>query len=140
MQERVPGQATCVPGGIVLPTVATYGVAAGVAEVGVVDAKLGMVEQIEGLDAKLKVAPFGYFEVLQRRYIKVQASRVVHKVPSRIPEGESLRSDKGDGIAQDRTNTLRIVRPCGRGRVRVANDIRIRSSACPVGYASVVKN
>jgi hypothetical protein len=49
MQKRVPRQATLITGRIVWPAVATDGVAAGIAEVGIVNAKLCMVEQIEGL-------------------------------------------------------------------------------------------
>jgi hypothetical protein len=71
MQKGTSSQATRVPGRIVWSTVTAYGVAAGIAEVGIVDAKLCMVEQIEGLNAKFKIAAFGYFEVLQRCHIKV---------------------------------------------------------------------
>ena len=74
MEEGISSQTTRIPGGIIWPSVTTYRVAAGIAEVGIVDAKLCMVEQIEGFGAKFEVAAFAYFELLQHGHIKVQVS------------------------------------------------------------------
>src|ERR1700691_325898 len=140
MQKGAPSQATRVPGGVIWSTVTTYGVAAGIAEIGIVDSKLCMVEQIEGLNAKFKIAAFGYFEVLQRCHIKVQTTGIVHEIAPRVSEGESHGGDKGGGIAYGRANALRIVGPYRRGCVRVANHVRIRSGARPIGDSGVVEN
>jgi hypothetical protein len=61
VQERVPGQATRGSRRIVWSSEATYRIAAGVAEVGIVDAKRRVVQQVEGLGVlrhrKQKPAP-----------------------------------------------------------------------------------
>src|SRR6202451_4755800 len=140
MQKGAPSQATRVPGGIIWSTVTTYGVDAGLPHMGMVEGNLCMVEQIEGLNAKFKIAAFGYFEVLQRCHIKVQTTGIVHEIAPRVSEGESHGGDKGGGIAYGRVNALRIVGPYRRGCVRVANHGRVRAGARPLGDSGVVEN
>src|ERR1700733_8563990 len=140
MQKRISSQATRIPRGIVWSTVTTERVAAGISEVGIVDAKLCVVEKVEGLDAKFKVAAFGYFEVLQRCHIKVQATGIVHEIATCVPKGKPLGSHKCRGIAYGRTNAQRIIGPYRLGCVRVADDIRVRSGGRAIGHSSVVKN
>src|SRR5580704_4105809 len=140
MQKRTSRQATGIPGGIVWPTITTNRVAAGIAEVGIVDAKLRVVEKVEGLDAEFKVAAFGYFEVLQRCHIKVQATGIVHEIAPCVPESKPHGSHKSGGIAYGWTNAQRIIGPYRRRCVRIADDIRVRSGGRSIRHSSVVKN
>src|SRR5580704_8441572 len=140
MQKRVSSQTTCVPSGIIWAAVATHGVAPGVAEVGIINAELRVIEKVEDLGAKFKIAGFGYFEVLLGCYIKVQATGVVHVIAPRISEGKSHGSHKCSGISKSRANALRIVSPNRRSCMGVTNDIWVRSGGSSVGHSSIVKN
>jgi hypothetical protein len=91
VQEGIPGEATRVSRGVVQRAVARDRVAAGVALVGIVDAELSVVENIEGLGAKLKIAAFRDFEMFQESDVKVQPARVVHKVASGISKRKTYR-------------------------------------------------
>jgi hypothetical protein len=93
MQKRVSSQATRVACRIVWPAIAT----AGVAELGIVDAKLRVVEQIESSARNSRLLPSVFLKCL-RTVVKVQATEVVHEIPPRIAESQSLGSHKGGRI------------------------------------------
>ena len=91
MQEGIASETTWVTSGIVRTAVARDRVAAGVALVGIVDAELSVVENIERFGAKLKIAAFCDFEMLQESDVKVQSARVIHEVASGISERKTYR-------------------------------------------------
>ena len=86
MQEGTALKATGIAGGIVRAPVAGNGVAAGVALVRIVNAELGVVENVERFGAKLEIAALGDFEVLQESDIKVQTTGIVHEIAAGVPE------------------------------------------------------
>src|ERR1700691_2296133 len=75
MQKGASSEAIRTPrkvsaGGIVRSSVATYSVAAGVAQIRVVNAELSMIEDVERLRAKFEFA-FANGKMLQQRHIEV---------------------------------------------------------------------
>src|SRR5215472_7372415 len=72
----------------------------------VVDAKLSLVEQVEGLSPKLDLAAFSPFEVFQQGEIGVETGWIIQRVPPRVAEGESPGSDKLRRISQQRSEAL----------------------------------
>jgi len=86
VQKRIPRETTRVPRGVIRPTVATDGIASRVPQVGIVDAELGVVEDVKRFHAKLEIAAFRDFEMLQQSDIKVQPAWVVHEIASGISE------------------------------------------------------
>src|SRR5262245_2005002 len=94
MQERISSDAVRAarggkPCAVVGPAIATDHIAAGIAQVRVVDPELSMVEEIECLSAKFQHASLTDYVVLQNAEIEVGAMRIVQNVTARIPEGES---------------------------------------------------
>jgi hypothetical protein len=71
--------------------------------VGIVDSKLRVIEDVEGLRAELKLARLPYLEMLQQRQVEIQAVRIIQKVPARVPECETPGSHKLRGIADERS-------------------------------------
>jgi len=71
MQESAPRETTGIARRVVWATVATNRVAGAIAEVGIVDAKLGVVENIESLAAKFEVAALSNLEVFEHGDIEV---------------------------------------------------------------------
>ena len=70
-QSVPPGK--YAPGGIVRSTVATDGIAASVAKVGIIDAELGVIEDVEGFGPELDFAAFVNHKMFEHRHIEVQA-------------------------------------------------------------------
>src|SRR5580658_1371553 len=140
MQEGAALEATGVAGGIIQSAVAGDGVAARIALVRIVNAELGVIENVEGFRAKLEVAALGDFEVLQESNIKVQTVGIAHEIAACVSESQAHGSAECSGIAQDGADTLRIICTERRGSVRVSNYVGIRAGTRPVGHASVVEH
>jgi len=140
MQEGVAGKATRIAGRVVRASVAGYRVTAGVAFVRIVDAELGVIENVERFHAELEIAAFRDFEVLQEGNIEVQTTRVVHKIASGISKSKTFGSGECCRIAQDGAKTLIVISTERSCFVRVSDHIRIGSGARPVGYSGVVEH
>ena len=113
MQERAAHKATRVASGIIRATVAGNGVAAGVAFVRIVNAELGVVENVERFRTKLKIAALGDFEMLQQSHIEVQTVGIVQEIASGVSKGKTHGSTERRRIAQDRADTLWLFPPNG---------------------------
>ena len=140
VQKGIPDKTTGVAGGVIRATVAGNRVAAGVALVGIVDAELGMVENVERFYAKFEVAAFGDFEMFQQSNVKVQPARVVQEIASGISESKTLWSAECRRIPQDRANTLVVISTERRGLVGVADYIWIRPGARPIRHPGIVEH
>jgi hypothetical protein len=140
MQEGAALQATGVARRIIGATVAGDGVAAGIALVRIVDAELGMVEDVECFRTKFEIAALGDFEMLQESNIKVQTVGIVHEIAASVSESQTDGSAECGWIAEDRADTLRVIRSKWSRSARISNYIRVRSGARPVGDAGVVEH
>ena len=95
MQERCAGQAIRAAlglesSGVQRARVAVDDVVAGAAWiVGIVDAELGVVEDVEGFGAELRVNAFVQFEVLHQRHVEIEAAGIVQVVAACIAEGQA---------------------------------------------------
>ena len=150
MQKRVASHAigsgddsvnswTLESGGIVWAAVAADSVTAGVPEIGIVDAKLGVVEKIESLRAKFDVAAFPNGKMFQQTHIEVSPVRIVQKVAARVPKRQAARRHEAVGISQQRPEALGI-KPVIWSRCGMRIHIRVGARPNAVGYASIVEN
>ena len=104
------GSAALKPSGIHRAGIATDDVVSAAARIiGIVDPELGVIENIEGLSTEFKFAGLPDLEMFQQRQIEVRAAGIIQKVPAGVPEGQSARSHKLRGIADERAKALRIV-------------------------------
>src|SRR5215469_910812 len=101
MQERVPRQTARVAGAIIRSRVATYGVAARVPQVRVVNAELRVIEDVKRFGTELQASTFRGLEMLSQGHVEVGAARIIQEVTACIAEGESARGNEGSRIAQD---------------------------------------
>ena len=143
VQEGVAGEAIhaarseCA-GGIVRAAVTADRVAAGVAEVRIVDTELGVIEDVEGLRPKLQCAVFVNHEKLQQGHIEVQAAGIIQKIPAGIPESKPAGSDEFIGIQEKGTEAAGIRGKCRRRWI--LDHIGIRTSAHAVRDSRVVEH
>src|SRR5215813_7135550 len=99
MQERAARQAVDatryrVTGAVVRPTIATDHVTAGVSEVGVVEPKLRVIEDVERLGAELQNTRFTDRKMLEQAHVKIQASGIVQIIATSVSEGQAARCDE----------------------------------------------
>src|SRR5271166_634562 len=89
-QERIPGKAIHAaadkPRSISRTAIATYGVARGIPSIGVEEAELGVVEDVEGLGTKFKPGGLSDIKVLEQRHVEAEAAWIVQVIPSRVAE------------------------------------------------------
>jgi hypothetical protein len=139
VQEGIPDKTTGVARGVVRGTVARNRIAASVSFVGIVNAELSVVENVERFYAEFKITAFRNFEMLQQSNVKVQPARVVHEIASGISESKTLWSSECSGIPQDRADTLVVISTERCSLVGVSDYIRIRPGARPIGYSGIVE-
>ena len=96
---------TCIATDDVVPT------AAGI--IGIVDAKLSVIEDVEKVRVKIELTKFGEFEVLDQAHVKIQATRIVQEISASIAKGQSPGRYKLRGIPLERAKALSIVRRLG---------------------------
>jgi hypothetical protein len=119
VQKGSPGDAissaTLKPGGKPGARIATDDVISTAARVvGIVDPELGVIKNVKGFGAKLKVAAFGDLKMLEHCHVEVQATRIIQEVPPGIPESQPARSHKLRRVTQERAKALRIVAGFGQ--------------------------
>jgi len=76
-------------GTVVGATIATDDIISAVAQVGIKNTELSVVEDIECFCAELKGTAFRHFEVFQQAYIKIRSVWVVQEITPCITEGKS---------------------------------------------------
>ena len=119
MQEGIAGDAirsandaingwTLESGSVIRSAVATDGIIACVAEIGVVDPKLCVIEKIECFCAEFKVASLSDSKTLQQAHIEVRPVRIVQRVPASISEGQPPRCYEPVGIPEQWSKALGI--------------------------------
>ena len=109
-----------------------------VSEIRIVNSELSVIEDIECFSAKSHLSGFADFEVLQQTQIEVRSMRIVQKIAAGIAECEPSGRYKNIDPKQ-RSETLRVV-PFIRRRSRIANHIRIGSSADAIRDSGVVED
>src|SRR5277367_88354 len=88
-------------------------------------AELRVIEDVEGLGAKLEAHRFVNGEVLEQAHIEVRAMGHVQHVASRVAVGESLRSGKRIAVEETRPRRSDGVPDCDRPVDR-PDDVRVR--------------
>ena len=73
-------------GSVIRSTITADDVITRVTDIRIIDPELGVVEDVERFHAKLGIAAFRYFEVLQKVQVKVDAVWIVEEVTTCIPE------------------------------------------------------
>src|SRR5262249_27163728 len=124
---------------IVRPTIAVDRIVGGIANIGIVNAELRMVEDVEGFDAKLQIGTLGNLEILLQGHIEVQAVRFREEISSWVAEGQPAGSRKSRGAVKQWADALRWVE--GRPRTaRTAHDIGVGSGSGSIRHAGIVQN
>jgi hypothetical protein len=103
---------------IVRTTVTTYAVVTGVPEVGIIDAELSVIENVESLCTELHFTAFVNLKVLQQRHVKVQAAWIIQKISAGIAKRQATRCNEFVGISEKRTEAADIRSQSYRGWVR----------------------
>src|ERR1700722_2236609 len=128
---------TLKSGGIVWASITADCIAAGVPQVRVVQSKLGMIENVEGLRAKFQIGALGNRKMLQQTHVEIYPMRVVEKVAACISKRETTRGDEYVRISQQWSETARIESVIRR-RSPMRAYIWIRGSPNAIRHTSVV--
>src|SRR5215470_9333092 len=99
MQEGASGEAVHAAGygissAVVCSAITADHVAACISQVGIVNAELRMVENVESFRAKFEHTRLTNRKVFQQAHIKVQPARVVQIVSTRISKRQAARSNE----------------------------------------------
>src|ERR1700729_2748433 len=104
------GSAALIASRIRWPGIATYDIVAGAAGViGIVNPELRVIENVEGLRTKLKLARLGDPEMLRESHIEIYLMGVVQEITASIAEGQPSGCHKLRRVSQKRTKALEIV-------------------------------
>src|SRR5215813_7850412 len=139
MQERACGDTTGIPCGAGEVAIAIDNVVAGISRMRrVVDAELGVIQKVEGLEAKLERASFRQGEAFCKADVEVDAVRVAEEIATRVSKGETGWSGEPTRIADERAKGSTSVNSAvGRGHRRSCQ-VRIRGGADDGHDASVI--
>ncbi len=78
---------------------------AGIGRIG--DAKLRVIEDVEGLGTKLDIEMVGIcLEVLEQRHIEVDPPGIPEVVTARVAKGQAAGSGKSSGVEQQRPDVV----------------------------------
>src|SRR5262249_44797969 len=121
-------------------TIATDHVTASVSEVGVVEPKLRVIEDVERLGAELQNTRFTDRKMLEQAHVKIQASGIVQEIATSVSEGQAARRDERARIPKDGPEALGIVPALRRIAMRSRRDVRIRPRSNPVCDSGVIQN
>src|SRR5208282_186843 len=130
---------TLKSGGIVWATITADCVAAGVAQVRVIQSKLRVVENVEGLRAEFQIAAFRNRKVFQQTHVEVYSMRIVKKVAACIPKRETTRCHEYVRISQQGPEAARVESVIRR-RTAIRVYVGVRGSPDAIRHTGVIEH
>lgn len=126
---------------VIWTAIAADRVTPGIASIGVIETKLRVVEDVEGLQAKFNFASLVNREVLNQRHIKVQPTRIIQEISARITKSKAPGGNELVRIEENWAKAARIITGEGSRRsADVRNHIRIRSGANSVSHSGIIQH
>jgi hypothetical protein len=76
--------------------------------IGIVNSKLRVIENVEGLGPEFQLASLPNFEMFQQRHVEVHPPWIIQEVPARISKGEPTRGHEHGRISNERAKALGV--------------------------------